>query len=91
MFQIKDENGTLSDWKRVSDDEEGHVAHLLKWLYNHYVHLVPGNDVVIREELIYIVKGTSVAQEPEWLAQVECFSIWEQHGQTFTFKIVPVN
>lgn len=91
MFQVMAEDGTVSEWKRVSDCEEGHVGHLLKWMYNHYIHFVPGNDVVIREELIYIVKNTCIKKEPEWSAQIECFSIWQQQRETFTFKLVSVS
>lgn len=90
MFQVQSEDGTVSEWKRVTDCEEGHVPHLLKWLYNYHVHLVPGSDVVIREELIYIVKESSIQKDPSWSARVTCFSIWEQQNQIFTFKLVAV-
>lgn len=83
MVQI----GPASEMKRVSDCEGDRVSHLLLWVYNHFVHFVPGKDAVAHEELIYLVDEVSMSHEPEWSATVKCFSVWDQETLTITFKL----
>ena len=87
MFEITTSDGKTTELKQVSDDEDYRVAHVLLWLYNHLVHLVPGKDIVAREELVFVAEKIVVKYEPEWCAQLTCFGVWEQEVLTFTFKL----
>lgn len=77
-----------ADFQPVSDLESDHVLHLLRWMYNYLVYFVSGHDVVVHEELIFVVQHVDVTQEPEWCAAVKCFDVRGQQDLTYRFKLV---
>lgn len=84
MISIPDFESELTP---VSDAEDGRMAALLMWVYNHFVHKVPGDTVVCYEEAVYFVRKATLEHQPVWLAKIECFSIWDQEDVTITFKL----
>lgn len=86
FFMISSEDFE-SELKPVSDAEDDRMASLLLWVYNYFVHKVPGDTVVCREEAVYFVGKATVEHEPEWLARIECFSVWDRQNVTVTFKL----
>ena len=83
---IKNDDGSQQEIEEVASCSDYRLPVLLRWLYNYQVHCVSGMDVVAHEELVFIVKETSIEHEP-WCATLECFDIWEQQIVTFKFTL----
>ena len=84
-YQMKFGNGLTQDFEPV--DEDSRAGALLMWVYNYFVHRIPGSSVVSQDEIMFEVSNATVVQSPEWSCNVECFCFLEQTDAVITFKL----
>ena len=82
---IKYESGKSEEIGPVN--ETMRVGALLVWLYNYFVHLVPGSTVAFQDEILFEIKNAKLIQSPEWSMTVECFCFAEQEHAVIAFKL----
>lgn len=87
IFSTTSVSGHTSEMKPVSAAEDFRIPSLLVWMYNYFVHKVPGDAVVSNEETIYLVRECTLETQPEWFAQAQCFDVWDQQEVTVIFKL----
>lgn len=81
------ESGAIVIFTLVNESDDTRISALLLWAYNHFVYNFPNNDVVEREELVFIVKEGQVFHDPKWFVRIKCFCILEQENAVFTFEL----
>ena len=87
IFSTTNVSGHTSEMKPVSAAEDFRIPSLLLWMYNYFVHKMPGDTVVSNEETIYLVRECTLETQPDWLARAQCFDVWDQQEVTVIFKL----
>ena len=87
MIKITTSDGIEQPFLHADECFDWRMGFLLRWLYNHLIFRMPGNQVVGHEELLFEVTSVSLQHEPIWLATVVTFDFWEQQALTFTLKV----
>ena len=80
-------NAIVAPYSQVSSSEDPRIHAALRWVYNWFVHCVPGNSIIALEETVYFVEKHSLTISQEWSAQLEVFSVWEQERQVINFRL----
>lgn len=78
-------NATVPVFKSVGTCESPAIEALLLWMYQYFVHRVPGNEVLVNEGLGFIVHEAHTHNDPFWNAAVKVFDVENQDEQVILF------
>ena len=84
-------NGEIVNYSQVHLSEDLKIHAALRWIYNWSVHGAPGDTITMFEETVYFVLKKNLTMSPEWSAQLEVFSVWEQEHQVLNFRLCKEN
>ena len=85
--EVSSGNVIVAPYSQVNSNEDPRIHAALRWVYNWYVHRVPGNSIIALEETVYFVEKHILNISPVWSAQLEVFSVWEQERQVISFRL----
>ena len=76
-------NGAVSHYESVTGNR--HIEALMVWMYQRFVHRVPGDRVYVDEGMGFIVHNAKVQPEPFWNGAVTCFNVSSQEEEVILF------
>lgn len=68
-------------------DEEAELEALLLWGRAAFLHMTEDQDVIWREELVYIVLESTLTHQPEWQMRLKVWNVRDQCNQVVTFSL----
>ena len=90
-YEVVSANGEIVNYSQVHLSEDLKIHAALRWIYNWSVHGAPGDTITMFEETVYFVLKKNLTMSPEWSAQLEVFSVWEQEHQVLNFRLCKEN
>ena len=90
-YEVVSANGEIVNYGQVHLSEDLKIHAALRWIYNWSVHGAPGDTITMFEETVYFVLKKNLTMSPEWSAQLEVFSVWEQEHQVLNFRLCKEN